>query len=116
VPPYNAARTLLTTGIADASLRSVAAGNARCTPPLASWSSLRPGLFVLLTLTLRRTCCSIETPSLHVAYESFDDDKPPIRPHNPRPTGPTEDLDAPDDNWSSGSSRWQSAWGKPIPQ
>ena len=38
MPPYNAARTLLTTGIADASLRSVAAGNARCTPPLASWA------------------------------------------------------------------------------
>ena len=59
---------------------------------------------MLLTLTLRRTCCSIETPSLHVAYESFDDDNPPIRPHNPRPTGPTEDLDAPDDNWSSGGN------------
>jgi hypothetical protein len=41
-------------GIADASLRSVAAG-----------------------------CARIETPLLNVSYESFDDDKPPIRPYNP---------------------------------
>eukprot|EP01052_Picozoa_sp_SAG31_P032088 SAG31_NODE_3479_length_4224_cov_31.581091_1_plen_494_part_00 len=85
VPPYNAARTLLTTGIADASLRSVASG-----------------------------CKRIETPMLHVAYESFEDNAPPIRPYNARPTGPSEDLDAPDDNWSQGSSRWKHPLGRVV--
>jgi hypothetical protein len=42
VPPYNAARTVLTTGIADASLKSVAAGNVR-----------------------------VETPYLHIPYTSY---------------------------------------------
>lgn len=51
VPTFCLHNSATTTGIADASLRSVAAG-----------------------------CVRVETPLLHVSYESFDDDKPPIRP------------------------------------
>jgi hypothetical protein len=83
IAPYSASRTLLTTGIADASLRSVAAGGAR-----------------------------IDTPTLHISYKAFDDFHPPIRPYKARPTGPTLDLDTPDDNWSQGSSRWRHPLGK----
>eukprot|EP01050_Picozoa_sp_SAG11_P055426 SAG11_NODE_33859_length_275_cov_0.579545_1_plen_66_part_10 len=56
----------------------------------------------------------IETPDLHVAYSSFEVE--PIRPHRQRPSGPTLDQDAPDDNWSEGSSRWRHPWGKAIPK
>jgi hypothetical protein len=51
VPTLCLLNLAIVTGIADASLRSVAAG-----------------------------CARIETPLLHVSYESFDDEKPPIRP------------------------------------
>jgi hypothetical protein len=81
--PYDARRTLLTTGVFDYVLvgRGEGSGRAIATPDLAK-----------------------------ISYTSFRDDEPPARPTGPtgRPSGPSMDSNAVDDNWTTGGGRWRS--------
>ena len=78
VPPYDARRTLLTTGIFDYVM--VARGEGSGAP--------------------------IATPDLAISYESYPDAATPARPSLPRPAGASVDIMNADDNWTKGGGRW----------
>ena len=78
-PPYDAKRTLLTTGIFDYVLVARGAGTGE----------------------------ALATPELAIEYTSYSDSEPPSRPTGPRPSGASLDSSAIDDNWTTGGGRWR---------